>query len=106
MAVQLVEIYQDKVAPFQKIATKQSTAYSLREIYVNPEYVVMLRPSVRMNNEVKKDTTSLPEGLHSEQQYTTIYMNRGQSGTEITVVGAPEHIEEKLRRAKRELLKG
>ena len=54
MAVQLVEIYQDKVAPFQKIATKQSTAYSLREIYVNPEYVVMLRPSVRMNNEVKK----------------------------------------------------
>ena len=64
MAVQLVEIYQDKVAPFQKIATKQSTAYSLREIYVNPEYVVMLRPSVRMNNEVKNYIAYYASGFH------------------------------------------
>ncbi len=104
MTVQLVEIYQDKVAPFRNLKRLPESQgypiYALREVYVNPEYVVMLRPSV------KEYSASLPEGLHSEQEYTTIYMNRGQSGVEITVVGAPEAIKEKLGRAKKGLLKG
>tara|TARA_R110002074_G_scaffold229371_1_gene400835 strand:+ start:204 stop:521 length:318 start_codon:yes stop_codon:yes gene_type:complete len=105
VTVQLVEIYQDKVAPFRNMKKlPESNAvypvYALREVYINPEYVVMLRPSV------KKSSASLPEGLHSEQEYTTIYMNRGQSGIEITVVGSPELVEEKLRKGKKELLKG
>tara|TARA_R110000824_G_scaffold299654_1_gene487705 strand:- start:266 stop:577 length:312 start_codon:yes stop_codon:yes gene_type:complete len=103
MVVELVEIYQDKVAAFNSKdgATQE---YSLREVFINPEHVVMLRPNNSFVN--KEKTISLPEGLHLEQQYTTIYMNRGHSGIEIIVVGSPNLIEEKFRTASKRLLKG
>ncbi len=103
MVVKLVEVYENKFDSFdsRELGTKN---YSLREVFVNPKHVVMLRPNHIFGE--KNSETKLPEGLHAAQEYTTIYINRGHSGMEIVVVGEPSVIEEKLRTTSKKVLKG
>jgi hypothetical protein len=77
--------------------------YSLREIFVNPEHVIMIREEKRMKelNERGKVAT----GLDNAHQFSKLTINRGQSGTEIVVVGSPETIESTLNKGK-QLLRG
>jgi hypothetical protein len=52
---------------------------------------------------------SLPLDLDVRQGFTKLYINRGQSGLDVTVVGNPEIIQEKIDRAsvrQKTLLKG
>jgi hypothetical protein len=77
--------------------------YILREIYLNPEHVVALRADQTMK-------TRLEEGrfvgeLDNKQEFTRVYVNRGQSGFDVTVVGSPEAIQEKLS-GNKQLLRG
>ena len=64
--------------------------YTLREIYVNPEHIISLR-------EASSYEQKMPEDLDPRQRFTRLMLNRGQTGSEIIVVGAPEMIEDKLR---------
>jgi hypothetical protein len=48
----------------------------------------------------------LPEDLDKRQAFTKVFLNRGQSGLELTVVGEAAIIGQKLHRGTRELLKG
>ena len=77
--------------------------YSLREIFVNPEHVVMVREENRMRelNENGKVAT----GLDRNHRFSKLTINRGQTGTEIVVVGSPEIVESTLKNH-RTLLKG
>jgi hypothetical protein len=82
-----------------------SQQYSVREVFVNPEHVVMIREEARMR--VLNEQGLLPENLNKEHQFSKLTINRGQTGTEIVVVGAPEMIETKLNvSTNRALLKG
>jgi|TARA_R110002124_G_scaffold200312_1_gene367053 hypothetical protein len=77
--------------------------YTLREVFVNPEHVVMIREEARMRNISEQGL--LPAGLDPEHQFTKLTINRGHTGTEIIVVGAPNVIESNLSRQKK-LIKG
>ena len=103
MIVKLVEIYEDKTDSFTS-NRDGSKKYLLREVYVNPEHVVVLRPSPRFNS--KSNKVVLPEGLHPAQEFTTIHVNKGLSGLTITAVGEPSSIEEKLSLSAKRVLKG
>ena len=79
--------------------------YLLREVYVNSEHVVCLREDSLFRQKLKEGV--LPEGLNREQQFTRIYLNRGQAGLDIVVVGLPSSIQEKLGLIKdKQLLRG
>jgi len=69
--------------------------YTLREIYVNPEHVVSLRAATAYKQKLAEN--AMPKDLDSRQEFTRLMLNRGQSGLEVVVVGAPEVIENKLR---------
>ena len=103
MITRLVEIYENKTNSFSQSGACSTKEYSLREISINPEHVVMLRPNHQF---AKHSKTKLPEGLHSSQEYTTLYINRGYSGMMITVVGDIDAVEEKLSQFKKKVLKG
>lgn len=77
--------------------------YTLREVYVNPEHVVMIREEARMQR--LNEEGVLPDGLKQSHQFTKLTINRGHTGTEIVVVGAPDIIENTLN-SKRKLIKG
>jgi hypothetical protein len=82
--------------------TTQQT-YTLREVFVNPEHVVMIREEARMRQ--LNEQGRLPEELNSEHRFTKLTINRGHTGTEIVVVGAPAVVEDSLTK-KAKLLRG
>ena len=83
------------------LTTQQN--YTLREVFVNPEHVVMIREESRMRH--LNEQGVLPADLDSSHQFTKLTINRGHTGTEIVVVGAPATIETTLNQQKT-LLRG
>lgn len=78
--------------------------FTLREVTVNPNHVICLREDSAMTSRLTEGR--LPEGLDGRQRFTKVILDRGQSGLELTVVGAPSQVSEKLKLSARELLRG
>ena len=96
MLIKLTEVCQNGA-----LTTQQD--YTLREIFVNPEHVVMIREEARLQK--LNEQGRLPAGLATEHSFTKLTINRGHTGTEIIVVGAP-HIIEGFLNSKKTLLRG
>ena len=77
--------------------------YVLREIFVNPEHVICLRQDEKAKRSLLEN--NLPSELDRRKEFTCIQMNSGHSGFNITVVGNPSIVEEKLRH-NRKVLRG
>ena len=89
--VQLVEV------------VKSSLRHELREVFVNPRHVVMLR-----EDHITKKTINekkMIEGLDDRQQYTRVTIHNGTVGSQFVVVGSPAVVETKLKTGK-QLLNG
>ena len=95
--VKLTEICQNNTL------TSNHRDYTLREVFVNPEHVVMIREECRMQQ--LNEEGALPPDLSKSHQFTKLTINRGQTGTEIVVVGSPEMVENTLNQ-KRTLIRG
>tara|TARA_R110000823_G_scaffold272707_1_gene391940 strand:+ start:458 stop:733 length:276 start_codon:yes stop_codon:yes gene_type:complete len=90
--IQLVEVH------------KVLGTYNLREVYINPKHVVAMRHDDRMANVLKEG--NLPSELDERQAFTKLYIDRGNTGIDITVVGNLHIVKEKLGIDKKSLLKG
>tara|TARA_R110002020_G_scaffold295713_1_gene511265 strand:- start:3010 stop:3300 length:291 start_codon:yes stop_codon:yes gene_type:complete len=96
MLIKLTEVCHNSA-----LTTQQN--YTLREVFINPEHVVMIREEARMRR--LNEEGMLPVGLNNEHRFTKLTINRGHTGTEIVVVGAPEVVENSLN-VQKQLLKG
>jgi len=96
MLVKLTEVCHNAA-----LTTKQD--YTLREVFVNPEHVVMIREEDRMQQ--LNERGLLPDGLNVNHKFTKLTINRGHTGTEIIVVGSPKVVENSLTKQKK-LIKG
>ena len=97
MLVRLTEVYRNNTL------TTRKEDYTLREVFVNPEHVVMIREEARLKE--INELTPLTEGLKQDHQFTKLTINRGHTGTEIVVVGSPDIVERHLNTNK-QLLRG
>jgi len=91
MVVKLTEIY--KVNKLSEDGSMKDS-FSLRDVFVNPEHVVCLR-----EDEIHRQLlleNRLIQDLDKMQVFTKVYLNRGQSGIDLIVVGGPPAIQEKL----------
>lgn len=96
MGIKLVELFEQP--------TPGVSRWTLREVIVNPDYVVCLRPDLRATKLLSEG--ALPDGLDERQEFTKIQMNRGSGGLDIVVVGGIVMIENKLNVQPKQLLKG
>ena len=82
--------------------------YKLREVFVNPEHVIMIREDhrVRELNEQGRLRMVGEDSLDEKHRFSKLTINRGHSGSEIVVVGAPHIIEGSLKENKKQILKG
>ena len=94
--VKLTEICQSNT-----VTSRQD--YTLREVFVNPEHVIMIREEARLK-QLNEQSRLMPD-LESSHRFTKLTINRGHTGTEIVVVGAPDVIESTLNQQKK-LLRG
>tara|TARA_Y100001973_G_C5173954_1_gene320753 strand:- start:1109 stop:1402 length:294 start_codon:yes stop_codon:yes gene_type:complete len=93
---------------FTEVATNgtytTNQQYILREIFVNPEHVVMIREEKRMKQ--LNEQGEIDSELDRAHSFSKLTINRGHTGTEIIVVGSPEIVETQLNRDKRKILRG
>ena len=104
--VKLTEVVPKRALANEGTAIAKET-YTLREVYINPEHIVCMRADEMMKRRLTEDL--LPTGLDARQEFTKIYINRGHSGIDITVVGSPNIIQGKMFEAakkNKEILKG
>ena len=85
-------------------ALTTSQDYLLREVFINPEHGVMIREERRMKR--LNEEGALHSDLDPNHGFSKLTINRGQSGTDIVVVGSPELIEDQLKNNKKQLLRG
>ena len=78
--------------------------YMLREVFINPEHVIMIREEKRMRE--LNERGMLSEGLDTNHKFSKLTINRGQTGTEIVVIGAPSVVETQLKNSSKQLLRG
>jgi hypothetical protein len=98
--VKLTEVYTNNSF------TSGDSRYELRQLYVNPDFVVSLREdnstSVSLLNE------SLTEKLETGHKFTKLRLSgQGSMSSDIIVVGSPDVIENKLSvQSNKDLLRG
>lgn len=100
--IQLIEIVENN------IATRPIDRYSVREIYVSPEHVIMVREDPSTYRTLTEAKDILPD-LERSVGFSKVTINRGTSGQEIIVVGTVSSIYEKIQGAKfktKQLLRG
>ena len=98
MLIRLTEVYGNGVIAANPM-------YTLREVFVNPEHVVMIREEVKMQK--LHEQGRLPKELNPQHRFTKLTINRGHTGTEIIVVGAPDMVEKTLNTStEKQLLRG
>jgi len=78
--------------------------YMLREVFINPEHVIMIREEKRMRE--LNERGMLSEGLDTKHRFSKLTINRGHNGTEIVVIGAPSIVETQLKNNSKQLLRG
>tara|TARA_B100000287_G_scaffold202084_2_gene190817 strand:- start:2260 stop:2541 length:282 start_codon:yes stop_codon:yes gene_type:complete len=83
----LTEVYKLKT-------TQGQQRYSLREVFLNRDYVVSLRDDARMLDEFEKGY--LPENLDEKQNFTKIVLSSGSTSSGVSVVGSVFSIAEKV----------
>ena len=74
--------------------------YTLREVFVNPDQVTMLRENNFMKNLLSEG--KLPSEIDGRMEFTSIHLNTGVS---LNIIGSPSVVESKLRN-NRQLLRG
>ena len=78
-------------------AVTTNQQYTLREILVNPEHVIMIREEARMRQLNERHV--IAPGLNPDHAFSKITINKGHTGTDIVVVGHPEIIEKQLNKS-------
>ncbi len=84
-------------------AVTTNARYALREVFVNPEHVVLVREEHRLKQ--LNEQGLIDEDLDINHRFSKITIDKGNTGTEIVVIGAPEMIERTLQKNK-QLLRG
>ena len=85
-------------------AITSTQTFTLREVFINPDQVIMIREDFRLKE--LNENCKIKEGLSPDHRFSKLTINRGQSGTEVVVVGDPSFIEEELKNSNKRLLKG
>ena len=98
--VKLTELFK------QNRFTSNDNKYNVRPVYINPDFVVCLREDVQTLKLLREERGLLPEGLDARHEFTKLHINSGNNSFDITVVGSPDTVEEKLSASEKPLLKG
>ena len=93
MLVTLVEVVEERQRYSQQAEARKGSKYSLREVTVNPSHVVCLREDSVMSQRLVEGR--LPSDMDSRQRFTKVYLDRGQSGLDLTVVGSLQQVQER-----------
>ena len=85
------------------VANADTKRYTLRETFINPDHVVMVREDTTLASNITEQNS---HGIDVRHSYSKILINRGTTGQETVVIGTPQQVYEKLNSSQKSLLKG
>ena len=92
--IKLTEIFSTPVEYDSELA-KVKEEFSVREIYLNPDRIISVKQNLMLS--MKAQEKELVKGLNNTMSYTQIFLDSPRySPQEVSVVGAPEYIIEKI----------
>ena len=97
MVVKLVEVHSHH-------AVTSNKSYTLREVFINPQRVVSMREDTGFQSLLSEG--ELPEGMNDSQIFTRIFLDQGQGGHSIVVVGDPMSVDRVLTEGQTRVLRG
>jgi len=97
MVVKLVEVHSHH-------AVTSNKSYTLREVFINPQRVVSMREDKGFQSLLSEG--ELPEGMNDNQTFTRIFLDQGQGGHSIVVVGDPMSVDRVLNEGQARVLRG
>ena len=97
MVVKLVEVHSHH-------AVTSNKSYTLREVFINPQRVVSMREDKGFQSLLSEG--ELPEGMNDSQIFTRIFLDQGQGGHSIVVVGDPMSVDKVLTDGQTRILRG
>ncbi|NDB86376.1 MAG: hypothetical protein EB127_27315 [Alphaproteobacteria bacterium] len=98
--VQFVEIVEESYP------TKPENRFKVREIYVSPEHIIMVREDANVQRTLSEGLASIP-GLSKNAKFSKLTINRGSQGQDIIVAGSVDAIYEKINNIRsKQLLRG
>ena len=97
MVVKLIEVHSHH-------AVTSNKSYTLREVFINPQRVVSMREDKGFQSLLSEG--ELPEGMSDNQTFTRIFLDQGQGGRSIVVVGDPMSVDRKLTEGQTRVLRG
>ena len=102
MILKLREVYRDKTP---SSSPTQRMRFSLRDIFVNTEHIIFIRPNESMSQMLSE---GLVNGISrsANGEFCTISLARGNNGGDVTVFGSLEEINKQINTSKREVLHG
>ena len=96
-SIKFVELYE------KASASRSASSWALREVVINPHYIVTMRPDERAPTLLREG--KLPDGLDERQQFTKIHMSRGNSGVELTIVGDISTVQRAMQATDRKVIR-
>jgi hypothetical protein len=87
------------------VEAPMSTGFNVRPVFVNPSHVITIRDDSRFSGylaEGKLDSLKVAPNM----QFTRITISGGSGNHDVTVMGSPEMIYEKINTSTKSLLKG
>jgi hypothetical protein len=92
--IELVEI-KNSSKEYDPASASVKSGYSLKSLYLNPEYVMFLKENSQLNGRTVQGP--LVPGLDPSASFTQLAVHvPGQAPMLINVVGSPESVKEKL----------
>lgn len=102
MFIKLLEIYEE-IINYNK--AEGNKTFSIREIAINPEFIVSIKNDIFLEKLIK-DNPKVAEGLGKEQKFSRLYLNRGNAGQELIVLGNLDSILKMLDTTNKKVIKG
>jgi hypothetical protein len=98
--VQFIEVIEESYP------TKPENRFKVREIYISPEHIVMVREDSNIQRTLSEGLGIIP-GLSSNAKFSKLTVNRGTQGQDIVVAGSVEVVYEKINNVRsKQLLRG
>jgi len=101
--IQLVEVVENT------IPTRQNERFQLREVYISPEHIIMVREERASEQAIRESVKNKHLDIPTGMKFTKLTINRGTTGHDILVLGSVDMIYEKIESAKiknKQLLRG
>jgi len=94
MIVKFTEVYESRKGTTSISSNPTHRSFDTRDIYINPAHVVCIREEgPRFGNLLRENTAA---NVNPDNTFTRVFINRGQTGIDVTVVGSAVQVTEQL----------